>query len=191
MTIRLSALALMIHLMPSPISAAQGSSAFGSSIVNTNITEKEVQAAQEAWGRALIKISEDFDSKGLGSAKTTASNVLDDAYGYKFGPVLFKPTLASGDHTFRTTREGALAYFVGGNKSFPNDQGFALKGWRKFEYKNAAVQIHGDIAMTMGTVVLTDKDGKSTRVDKTWGFRKDEKGVVRIVLHHSSIPYSN
>jgi hypothetical protein len=45
--------------------------------------------------------------------------------------------------------------------------------------------------MTMGTVVLTDKDGKSTRVDKTWGFRKDEKGVVRIVLHHSSIPYSN
>lgn len=160
-------------------------------VVNSNISEQEVQAAQEGWGKALIKISEDFDTKGAAAAASTASATLDAAYGYNFGPVLFKPTLASGDHTFRTTREGALAYFVGGNKNFPNDKGFALKSWRKFSYKNAAVQIHGDIAMTMGTVVLTDKDGNVTQVDKTWGFRKDEKGVVRIVLHHSSLPYKD
>jgi hypothetical protein len=169
--------------------AALGAPSFGSSVVNSNISEKEVQAAQEGWGAALIKISEEFDSKGLAVATVVAASTLDGAYGYNLGPVLFKPTLASGDRTFRTTREGALAYFVGSNKNFPDDKGFALKSWRKFAYTNASVQIHGDIALTMGTVVLTDKNGNPTRVDKTWGFRKDDKGVVRIILHHSSLPY--
>jgi hypothetical protein len=27
-------------------------------------------------------------------------------------------------------------------------------------------------------------------VDKTWGFRKGDDGKVRIVLHHSSLPYA-
>lgn len=166
------------------------SGAFGQNIIDSNIKESEVQAAQEAWGKALIKISEDFDAKGSKAATATAISVLDSAYGYNLGPVLFKPTLTSGAQTFRTTKEGALAYFVGGNKSFPDDTGFALKGWRKYDFKNAAVQIHGDLALTMGSVTLTDKDGKQTRVDKTWGFKKDDQGVVRIVLHHSSLPYS-
>jgi hypothetical protein len=38
-------------------------------------------------------------------------------------------------------------------------------------------------------VNLTDKDGKVTTVDETWGFKKDEQGKLRIVLHHSSLPY--
>jgi hypothetical protein len=29
--------------------------------------------------------------------------VLDSAYGYRQGPVLFKPTLAGGEQTFRTS----------------------------------------------------------------------------------------
>ncbi len=170
-------------------SMAQRSDSFGSNVVNSNVSEAEVQAAQEAWGKALIQISEDFDSKGIKKATETAKAVLDAAYGYNLGPVLFKPTLTHGDQTFRTTKEGALAYFVGGNKSFPNDSGFALKGWRKYEYKNAAVRIDGDVALTMGKVILTDKNGKVTTVDKTWGFKKDSQGKLRIVLHHSSLPF--
>jgi hypothetical protein len=27
-------------------------------------------------------------------------------------------------------------------------------------------------------------------VDKTWGYQKDDEGNVRIILHHSSLPYS-
>lgn len=156
---------------------------------NHNITEADVKAAQDAWGKALIQISNDYQQGGFAKAKTTAQAVLDLAYGYDLGPVLFKPTLASGDTTFRTTEDGALAYFVGGNSQYP-DKGFALKGWTQYEYKNAGVQIHGDLAITMGHVILTDKNGKVTIVDKTWGFKKDEKGQVRIVLHHSSLPYS-
>ncbi len=166
------------------------SDAFGKNVVNTNITELEIEAAQEAWGKALIQISKDYDSKGLKKATETASAVLDSAYGYNDGSVLFKPTLAYGDQTFRTTKEGALAYFVGSNKNFPNDKGFALKGWEKYEYKNAGVYINGNFAITMGNVILTDKKGTVTKVDKTWGFKKDSQGKLKIILHHSSLPYS-
>ncbi len=41
----------------------------------------------------------------------------------------------------------------------------------------------------MGNVMLTDKKGQVTQVDKTWGFVKDNQGKLRIVLHHSSLPY--
>lgn len=169
--------------------AKKNSSAFGSTVQNNNITEAEIQAAQEAWGAALIQISKDGE-KSFEKARETAKAVLDSAYGYNMGPVLFKPTLTYGEKTFRTTKEGALSYFVGGDSNFPTDSGFALKGWEKYEYKNAAVYINGDMALTMGHVMLTDKKGKVTTVDKTWGFKKDAQGKLRIVLHHSSLPYS-
>lgn len=159
-------------------------------IKNNSILPEEIKAAQDAWGKALVQISQDFEKGGLQKATQTAGAVLDTAYGYGEGPVLFKPTLTSGDQTFRTSREGALAYFVGNNPQFPGDSGFALKGWSKYNYKNAAVYINGDVAMTMGNVYLTDKKGNVTVVDKTWGFKKSTQGQLKIVLHHSSLPYS-
>jgi len=42
----------------------------------------------------------------------------------------------------------------------------------------------------MGNVYFGSADGTITKVDKTWGYYKGEDGVVRIVLHHSSLPYS-
>ncbi len=92
--------------------------------------------------------------------------------------------------TFRTTRAGALAYFVGGDQAFPKDTGFALKGWTKCDFTNIAIFIAGDTATTMGNVSITGKDGKITTVDKTWKFVKDDNGKLRIVVHHSSLPFS-
>jgi hypothetical protein len=158
--------------------------------VNTTITEAEVLAAQKAWGEALVAISTTYEQKGLAAAKTLAGNIIDQAYGYQYGPVLFKPTLTEAPQTFRTTREGALAYFVGDNPAFPKDQGFALNGWRSVEIRNAAIFMSGNIATTMGNVLITDKNGKVTTVDKTWKFFKDEQGKLRIVVHHSSLPYA-
>jgi hypothetical protein len=160
------------------------------SIINKAITENEVVAAQKAWGEALVAISTTDEKKGREAAKELAAKVIDEAYGYQFGAVLFKPTLTVAPQTFRTTRAGALAYFVGGNPAFPMDKGFALKGWRKVEIKNAAIFISGNTATTMGNVILTDKDGKITTVDKTWQFLKDDSGKLRIILHHSSLPYT-
>jgi hypothetical protein len=159
-------------------------------IVNRAISKSEVLAAQKAWGNALVAISTTYDTKGKASAKTLAAKVIDDAYGYQFGPVLFKPTLTIAPQTFRTTRAGALAYFVGGDPAFPMDKGFALKGWRKVEMKNAGIFITGNTATTMGNVILTDKQGKTTTVDKTWQFFKDDNGNLRIITHHSSLPYT-
>ncbi len=159
-------------------------------VVNTNITEAEVLAAQKAWGDALVAISTTYEQQGQAAAKALAEQVIDQAYGYQFGTVLFKPTLATAPQTFRTTKAGALAYFVGGDPTFPKDKGFALKGWRQVEVQNAGIFIDGDVATTMGNVLFTDKTGKVTTVDKTWKFLKDGNGKLRIVVHHSSLPYA-
>ncbi|MFN9860314.1 MAG: hypothetical protein ACK556_19845 [Pseudanabaena sp.] len=160
------------------------------SVVSRAITESEVLAAQKAWGEALVAISKTYETKGLQEAKSLAGKVIDEAYGYQFGTVLFKPTLTTAPQTFRTTRAGALAYFVGDDPAFPMDKGFALNGWRKVEIKNASIFISGNTATTMGNVLITDKNGKTTTVDKTWQFFKDDNGKLRIILHHSSLPYT-
>jgi hypothetical protein len=158
-------------------------------VVNTNITEAEVLAAQKAWGDALVAISTTHDQKGQAAAKALAEQVIDQAYGYQLGTVLFKPTLTTAPQTFRTTRAGALAYFVGGDPAFPKDKGFALKGWRQVAIQNAAIFIDGNVATTMGNVMITNKAGEVTTVDKTWKFHKDSNGKLRIMVHHSSLPY--
>ena len=166
---------------------ALSASAFGQSVTNFNITENMVLEAQEAWGKALVNISQTH-AKG-GDYRKLASDVIDAAYNYQNGSVLFKPTLTTGDQTFRLDKAGALAYFVGGDPNFKNDSGFALKGWTKYAIKNKGVILNGDTAITMGNVHLWDKNGNETVVDKTWGFKMDENGKLRIILHHSSLPY--
>jgi hypothetical protein len=165
-------------------------SSFKIPIASKAISESEVLAAEKAWGDALVDISTTYDTKGIKAARALAEKVIDTAYGYQFGPVLFKPTLTVAPQTFRTTRAGALAYFVGGDPNFPMDKGFALNHWRKVEVKNAAIFISGDTATAMGNVIFTDKDGKIVTVDKTWEYIKDDNGNLRIILHHSSLPYT-
>ncbi len=155
-----------------------------------DITRDEVAAAQAAWCDALVMISMTADNNGADAARAAAEAVIDGAYGYALGPVLFKPTLTTVPQTFRITREGALAYFVGQNANFPNDTGFAMKHWRSCASENAAIFMDDDVAMSMGNVRFTDKDGNVTVVDKTWGYKKDAAGTLRIVLHHSSLPYA-
>jgi hypothetical protein len=181
---------LMAHGQVNSTTTKPSSSSSKTSVVNISITEAEVLAAQKAWGEALVSISTTYDEKGIAAARTLADNIIDQAYAYQSGLVLFKPTLTTGDQTFRTTHKGALSYFVGGDSSFPKDTGFALKGWRKVEIRNAGIFIVGNTATTMGNVILTDKTGKVTTVDKTWQFIRGGDGKLRIILHHSSLPYS-
>jgi hypothetical protein len=156
------------------------------------ITEAEVIAAQTEWGDGLVNISKTYEQEGYAAAVQAAYKVLDSTYGYATGIlVLFKPTLASGNHTFRLTAEGALAYYVGGIEGYPDEagKGFATKGWREVKSYPAGIQLLGNTAYSMGNVHFIDKDGIVTIVDKTWGYTKDEEGKVLIILHHSSLPY--
>merc|ERR1740129_439695 len=146
--------------------------------LRSRISEAEVLAAQQAWGDALVNIATTYEAQGFESAKALAGEVIDGAYGYNYGPVLFKPTLTTGNQVFRPTRAGALAYFVGGDEDFPNDKGFALKGWRKVDIVNNAIFRQGNIALTVGNVLITDKTGAVTKVDKTWAFFQGQRPQV-------------
>ena len=121
-----------------------------------------------------------------------ATQLIDDLYDYKEGKVFFKPTMASGKNTFRNTRAGALSYFIGGNKDFPEDKGFALKQWVKVRYDNNAaengIQIHGDIAITMGNVYFTNAKGEEVTVDKTFVFRRCKDGKLRLCARQVRAP---
>jgi hypothetical protein len=157
------------------------------------ITYDEVNEAQQAWCDALVKIGQ-LKEEG-GDYRTFAEQVLTDAYNYDNGKVFFKPTLAFGEQTFRNDKKGALAYFVGGDPNYPNDKGFALQPWVKARYdnageKNEGIQIYGSVAITMGNVWVTGKDGKEVMVDKTWVFRKGKDGKLKIIVHKSSLPFS-
>lgn len=154
------------------------------------ITEADVIAAQNAWGEALVKISTTYDTKGIEEARKLAAGIIEAAYNYEEGPVLFKPTLAAPPTTFRTTADGALAYFVGQDSRYPGDSGFALKSWRGYSVENAAIYINGNTAISMGNVHLTDAAGNKTTVDKTWAWTRADDGSLQLVLHHSSLPYS-
>lgn len=151
------------------------------------ISRAEVETAQRAWCDGLIAIA--AESERGGDARAVAERVLSTAYDYDRGPVLFKPTLAHGDQTFRLTKRGALAYFVGGDADFPDDTGFARKPWTGCRADVAGVYTTRDATIAMGNVHLTRADGTEVTVDKTFGYVRGGDGALRIVLHHSSLPY--
>jgi len=142
------------------------------------ITEGEVNAAQQAWCDELLKIGK--IARNGGDYRAAAAEI-------------FKPTLASGKNTFRPTREGAISYFVGGNREFPEDSGFALKNWAMVRYDNNAsengIQIFGNIAITMGNMYFTNTKGEQVMVDKTFVFRKGKDGKLRLCVHKSALPF--
>lgn len=188
------AVALSIAATPAAASSTTINSSAAVTTVNVSnqapITAAEVQEAQRAWGDALVAISTEYERNGRAAAARLAGQVLDSAYGYNLGNVLFKPTLTTNPQTFRSTREGALSYFVGGDRNFPSDSGFALKGWRSVNVDTRKIFLSGATAMSMGKVSMTDAKGNITTVDKTWGYVRGSDGKLRIVLHHSSLPYS-
>jgi hypothetical protein len=164
------------------------------------IKRKEVKAAQKAWTSALVNISQTYKDEGFDAAKALTGDVIDGAYDYQAGPVAFKPTWAFGDTTFRTKRRGAVSYFIGGDKRF-DDLGFAIGNkpdsetgqrspWAKAWTENAVIRLDGDTATSMGWMYSKDEAGNVSKVDKTWTWRKDDDGNLRIVVHHSSTPYS-
>jgi hypothetical protein len=188
----LAPLAASLALAAAPVQAKHHEGGHPTAQVATYapITAAEVENAQQAWCSALVAISTEADTKGLAAAKALAGQVIDSAYAYGMGPVLFKPTLAAAPQTFRTTRDGALSYFVGDDTAYPNDGGFALKHWRSCKSENAGILVTGNSALSMGNVSMWDDKGNMTRVDKTWGYVRDGDGKLRIALHHSSLPYS-
>ena len=173
------------------------------SVMSETIRVGEVKAAQDAWCGALVAISTAHAEGGLAKSKPLSSDIIDAAYAYQFGPVAFKPTWAYGEKTFRTTKDGALSYFIGDDPNY-NDPGFGIGSegdgnypnlsnrspWVKCTPEIYAIQVFGNTANSMGWVHFEAEDGTTSKVDKTFSYVRDDDGNLRITVHHSSSPYS-
>ncbi|MEN8141807.1 MAG: hypothetical protein ABFR97_11360 [Thermodesulfobacteriota bacterium] len=152
-----------------------------------DITAAEVAQAQQVWGAGIVAIGKAHTDGG--DFVKAAEDHLDNLYAFGSDPVLFKPTKAA-EAQFRTGRESALSYFVGGNAKFGEDHGFAIHPWTKVRFENEATYLHGDYAVAMGNYFFTETSGNEVKVEYTFGYFRDDAGNLRINLHHSSVPFS-
>lgn len=157
--------------------------------MNSNpITAQEVAAAQQAWGEGIVTIGAAFTADE--DYRAVAGDHVRRFYLYEGGAtVLFKPTLASVDQ-FRGNFDEALSYFVGTEGS--EDNGFAIAPYTNVRWENEGTVIseNGNMAVAMGNYFFTGTDGNETKVEYSFGYTKDANGDLRIILHHSSLPYS-
>ena len=151
-----------------------------------DLTTEEVKKHLNIWGEGLVEIATAYRENG--DYKKIAQRVIKRSYDYDNQNVLFKPTLAS-KVTFRTTFDGALSYFVGGDKDFAEDNGFALNPWKKVEFDIAGITLEGSIAIVMGNKLITKTDDSLVVANFTMVFKKYADGDVKIIQHHSSLPY--
>ena len=153
------------------------------------ITTEQINKAQENWGNAIVAIGKAHSENS--NYKDVAQKSVEILYAYNHGSnqVLFKPTLAK-DTPFRKTEEGALSYLIAGNDKFAEDKGFALKPWIKVEFENDEIIISADNALAMGHYKFTDSNGEVTKVEYTFGYVKADDGELKIILQHSSLPFS-
>jgi len=158
----------------------------------TEMTKEMVEEAQKAWGDGIVKIATAYPN---GEYVQEATDHINNLYAYEQSKVLFKPTLAA-DEQFRGTFDKALSYFVATDKdgdktkkACSEDGGFAIKGWTAVRFENTEEIItSGGVGMAMGNYFFTNADGE-TKVEYSFGYMLDEDGTVRIILHHSSMPY--
>lgn len=151
------------------------------------ITEQEVVNAQKAWGEGIVHIGKVYSDGG--DYAQAAADHINKFYAYDLSLVLFKPTLASVDQ-FRASFDAALSYFVGGNPSYQEDKGFAIKPWTSVRWENAGITNNScNMAVAMGNYYFTPTTGDEVKVEYTIGYVKDKEGDLRMVVHKSSIPY--
>lgn len=151
------------------------------------ISKKDVVEAQQEWGRYIIRIGELKENRK--ACEKLTEEFVNKLYGYNIGTVLFKPTLAAAKQ-FRGTFEGAKSYMIGGNDMYSEDGGFAIKPWTEVRFENTGIILGEEQALAMGNYFFTEKNGEVTKVEYSFGYKKDEDGNLKIILHHSSLPYN-
>ena len=151
------------------------------------IKKEDILKFQDLWARGIVEIGDSKDD--YSKAESLTLKLLYELYDFRVGKVQFKPTKAS-DQQFRNDEDSALSYFIGADKNFPEDSGFAMSQWKNIEFKNDSINIYEDVAIVMGNYFFTDGSGAETKVEYTFGYIKRDKSL-KIILHHSSLPYNS
>ncbi len=151
------------------------------------INKTEIEKAQNSWGNGIITIGKLKDNPK--ESRIFTVNFINKHYDFDFGDVQFKPTKAS-EKQFRNNNKSALSYFIGSDNDYTEDKGFALNPWVKVEFKNEAINIYDNLATAMGNYFFTDPHGEKIKVEFSFVYKKNKEGEIKIVLHHSSFPFS-
>ena len=148
------------------------------------MTEQDIIKAQNLWSEGIIKMGQmSNDRKSL---ENYASDFLDRLYNFD-DQVLFKPTKTK-DIQFRNNKKSAISYFIAGvDRECNEDNGFALSSWSKITFENSDIIIEEESALAMGNYTFENDDSK-IKVEFSFGYKK-VNGLVKINLHHSSIPF--
>jgi len=141
---------------------------------------------QTKWANGIVELGK---TKGdIVNSKKLATDFINSLYDFKNGTVQFKPTKAS-EFQFRNDFDSALSYFIGSNPSFAEDAGFALNPWVDVEFKNDSINVFDNLGLAMGNYFFTDLKGEKTKVEYSFVYRREGESL-KIILHHSSLPYS-
>lgn len=157
-------------------------------MANAKVHEIQITHAQSMWANGVIEMSKALSCGGIDQARSIAEQWIDRTYDFEHGPVLFKPTTARGRQSFRHTKRGAIAYFIGHDADFPNDVGLAATPWEKIAFGGSAYAREGATLLWMGQAFLSAPNRPELVVNKSLVYRHTQDGQLRIILHHSSLP---
>ena len=149
------------------------------------INEKIVDI-QTQWADGIVEIGKAYlDKKDY---IESAEKFIDNLYYFQNDKILFKPTKASHKQ-FRIKKDEFISYFIGHNKVSEEDTGFALEPWKNIHFENFDYTVFENILLTMGNYFFTNYDNENIKVEYSFGYTFDDKENLKIVFHHSSIPY--
>ena len=148
------------------------------------MTEQDIIKAQNSWSEGIIKMGQISNDRS--SLEIYVSDFLDRLYNFD-DQVLFKPTKAK-DIQFRNDKKSAISYFIAGNgRECDEDNGFALSNWSKITFENKDFILGKEHAIAMGNYTFENNNSK-VKVEFSFGYTNVD-GLVKINLHHSSIPF--
>lgn len=155
------------------------------SLTSKEISEKIVDI-QNKWSDNVINIGKAYLEKKDYIELT--NSFLDNLYNFSTGKVLFKPTKAS-KLQFRSHRKEFISYFIGHKKVSDEDAGFALEPWKNIEFENYKFININNLLISMGNYFFTNYKNEKIKVEFSFGYVCDQKNDLKIVFHHSSLPY--
>ena len=146
--------------------------------------KEEIINIQKEWASGIVKMGELSNNRD--SLESFTSDFLDKIYDFQ-NQVLFKPTKAANEQ-FRNSKGSAYSYFIAGDdRECQEDNGFALSNWTEILFDNSNIIINEDIAIAMGNYTFKNEVSK-IKVEYSFVY-KNYGNEIKIILHHSSLPY--
>ena len=146
--------------------------------------EEDIINIQKEWASGIVKMGQLSNDRD--SLESFTSDFLDKIYDFD-NQVLFKPTKAANEQ-FRNSKGSAYSYFIAGDdRECQEDNGFALSNWTEILFDNSNIIINEDIAIAMGNYTFKNEASK-IKVEYSFVY-KNYGNEIKIILHHSSLPY--